>query len=1187
MNRLKQIITARWFITLAGVIALAILIWFVGPLIAIAGKTILASEISRLVTIMVLLLLWGFNNIRIQAQAKKQENELIEGLKEDNHKQLKETADEEVNILSERFDDALQVLKHTSTSKKGRQYLYELPWYVIIGPPGSGKTTALVNSGLNFPLSEKYGHEAIQGVGGTRNCDWWFTDEAVLIDTAGRYTTQDSHAQKDSQAWLGFLKLLRKHRKRRPLNGVLVAISIQDILTQTEQEKTAHINAIKSRLKELQNQLNIKFPVYLWFTKMDLISGFSEFFDDLGRDEREQVWGMTFKEEKQKHSELENTSGSEFSEQFKLLLNNLNERLLWRLNYERDQPRRRKIVEFPSQLEGIHDQIKDFIDQSFSVSRYHVRPNLRGVYFTSGTQEGMPIDRIMSKLMTDYDLDRPVIADNHCNGKSFFIKNLLQNVVFTEANLVGLNRRFENRILWLQRISYAAAISAATVSAVAWSTSFTMNERNIKAVQEQVGDYKNELGRLDKKDFYDVNQLLMRLTTADLVFPRNEQVPLSMQLGLYQGKDFHQNMHYAYQEQNRQLFLPALQQRLEEQIRLSMSQSDYLFEALKAYLMLSKPERLKKDFILQWMELDWSTHLSGEAELQAQYESHLKNLLSGGFEPVIVDSELVEQARAVLKKIPLDVQIYNRIKNEAKNTNDEAFTFSATVGPEMNMVFSGTTKAVPYLYTYDGYKEIFVKDSFKYVTETAQENWVLGTKKGDFTATDIALFNDKVKALYLEDYARYWKQALNSLQLNGFTTASQAINILTQITGPYSPFRGVIEQVAENTRLSQLPVDAKKLQENKALTSELTSRIGGRTGSMLRMIKRASDRKLINLPDKPTDIVEKQFFDLNRTIEQQNNRNSHLNNIMTALANLQGYLNNISSTMDDGETAYILARKRLTSGANDPVGRLKLLASRSPEPLRSWLKDVSKYSWDLILNESNKYLNSVYENNVLAFYDQSMKNRYPLYSKAGRETSLADFTAFFKPNGIEDSFFNTYIRDFVNTRRSPWTLKQFEGHSLKISNQALRQFERAEHIRRVFFKGKKDFPNVKYSLKPLYLDSNIARFEIKHGDQKVVYRHGPLIPNKMVWPGDTDFHEARIMFEDLNGDRVAYKEEGPWAFFRIMDNYELKKTRRNDRFVVDYVLEGKKAEFELIANSVSNPFGHNLLKRYRAPQRLN
>ena len=95
---------------------------------------------------------------------------------------------------------------------------------MIIGPPGCGKTTALVNSGLQFPLADQFGMKAIQGVGGTRNCDWWFTNEAVLLDTAGRYTTQDSYQEVDSAAWQGFLELLKKHRRRRPINGVLVAV---------------------------------------------------------------------------------------------------------------------------------------------------------------------------------------------------------------------------------------------------------------------------------------------------------------------------------------------------------------------------------------------------------------------------------------------------------------------------------------------------------------------------------------------------------------------------------------------------------------------------------------------------------------------------------------------------------------------------------------------------------------------------------------------------------------------------------------------------------------------------------------------------------------------------------------------------------------------------------------------------
>lgn len=89
-----------------------------------------------------------------------------------------------------------------------RQYLYQLPWYVIIGAPGAGKTTALVNSGLHFPLADRFGNQ-LRGVGGTRNCDWWFTNDAVLLDTAGRYTTQESQREEDAGEWQSFVALLK------------------------------------------------------------------------------------------------------------------------------------------------------------------------------------------------------------------------------------------------------------------------------------------------------------------------------------------------------------------------------------------------------------------------------------------------------------------------------------------------------------------------------------------------------------------------------------------------------------------------------------------------------------------------------------------------------------------------------------------------------------------------------------------------------------------------------------------------------------------------------------------------------------------------------------------------------------------------------------------------------------------
>ena len=132
------------------------------------------------------------------------------------------------------------------------------------------------------------------GVGGTRNCDWWFTDQAVLLDTAGRYTTQDSNSTVDKAAWLGFLDLLKKQRSRRPDRWRFHRH--QPVRPAAGQRGRARRPCCgdSPRIQELYTQLGVRFPIYLMLTKLDLVPGFMEFFDNLSKEDRAQVWGMTF-----------------------------------------------------------------------------------------------------------------------------------------------------------------------------------------------------------------------------------------------------------------------------------------------------------------------------------------------------------------------------------------------------------------------------------------------------------------------------------------------------------------------------------------------------------------------------------------------------------------------------------------------------------------------------------------------------------------------------------------------------------------------------------------------------------------------------------------------------------------------------------------------------------------------------
>src|SRR5258708_10084759 len=183
------------FVALVGMLMLALIIWLGGHYIAIGEAKPLDGVTGRLIAIIALMVLYTLLVTIKQLRSKKASQKLAAGAakQEESAGGAKgSAAGGEALQLRKRFEEATEALKK---SKKGGRNLYELPWYIIIGPPGSGKTTVLMNSGLNFPLAKAFGKEALRGVGGTRNCDWWFTDEAILLDTAGRYTTQDTGAQ--------------------------------------------------------------------------------------------------------------------------------------------------------------------------------------------------------------------------------------------------------------------------------------------------------------------------------------------------------------------------------------------------------------------------------------------------------------------------------------------------------------------------------------------------------------------------------------------------------------------------------------------------------------------------------------------------------------------------------------------------------------------------------------------------------------------------------------------------------------------------------------------------------------------------------------------------------------------------------------------------------------------------------
>ncbi|MCA9694245.1 MAG: type VI secretion system membrane subunit TssM, partial [Myxococcales bacterium] len=301
---------------------------------------------------------------------------LIRGLRAQAESQLSFTRPDlidEIGAMAEQFMGAVETLRSSHLGKQGSEALYAIPWYMIIGPPGSGKTTALRNSGLNFPLQAP--QAGIRGFAGTRNCEWWLTNDGVLIDTAGRYTADDDHDE-----WLAFLDLLRSYRPRRPIEGVLVGVAVDDLGGIGEEQIVDRARQIRARINEVMKRLQVVTPVYVLFTKCDLIPGFVELFGPMTRSQRAEIWGFTFPVEQR------GALGARFVECFARLTDAVEAHALRKLIDQRSVTGRARVACFGEQLRALGPNLGLFVNTLFTDNVYQETPILRGVYFTSGTQ---------------------------------------------------------------------------------------------------------------------------------------------------------------------------------------------------------------------------------------------------------------------------------------------------------------------------------------------------------------------------------------------------------------------------------------------------------------------------------------------------------------------------------------------------------------------------------------------------------------------------------------------------------------------------------------------------------------------------------------------------------------------------------------------------------------------------------
>ena len=1149
----------RAFLIFLGFVLLAIFIWIAGPYFEFADYRPLEPERTRIILFVVIVACWALARLVRRLRAYRVSDQLVAAVV---RQQAPEAPSAEAIQLRERFEEAVAALKG---SRRGGHSLYELPWYIIIGAPGSGKTTALLNSGLKFPLEQRVGKGALRGVGGTRNCDWWFTDEAVFLDTAGRYTTQDSDQASDAAGWAEFLALLKKYRQRRPLNGIILTISAQDLMTQGERERETHVEAARRRLEEVHRELGVQLPVYVMVTKCDLVAGFSEYFDDLTQEGRAQVWGVTFPYEQT----LSGEAAGRLPAEFDALMARLNAGVLARIDSDRDVRRRARIFGFPQQMAALRDALTQFVADVFASTRLDRRILLRGAYLTSGTQEGTPIDRLLGAIGRRYGLSSEAVIPPTGRGKAYFVERLLKGVLIGESGLAGVNRRLEMQKAAAQLGAYAALALVTVLGVVALSVSYGRNRGYVGDVDASLSNLPplpaNAATAPPEALLPRLDRLHEVVTTADR---HRASVPLSMRWGLYQGGSLGNAARDAYVRELDGTLLPRVAARIEARLAEFAAEPEKLYEYLRAYAMLAEPRHLDKDHLLAVAKLEWGAADNASPDAAARLSAHFRNLLdySPRLRRIGTNATVVAQACGTIRQASLPRIIYARLKRLFQEDRARVVRLDVAAGTGAERVIrrkSGTSlsEPVPSFFSRSVFQEVVTRHIPEVVKAFAVDDWVCPVGGG--AAPSAARLAVDVVDLYEREYIAAWDGVLQDIELVPFADAASTANALAILSGPASPLRGLFGAIAEQTNLVVPPAPAEP-QSGLAATARktITERLPGAATSTLGGLFGTQAEAGTSRP--PGALVTARFQRLHRMMEGE--PEAPIDRLLGRIAQMQQHL----------EALGPRARLDLSS---DPELRqimrgLQQEADTLPPAVGGIVGPIGRRAEAGMVAGAAGELEARYRQEVQGECAQLLSGRYPFEPGSQIDLPLRDFVTVFGHGGLFDTFYQENLEPLVDRSRRPWS---WRSGAVQASRGLLDRFERAQEVRDLFFRRGGEL-ELRFEVTILEMSSSARRFILEIDGQPFEYRK-PVRGVFASWPGQQGTASAATWYERYGGEpRLPFS--GPWSWFRLLAvAQEQRESDTRSRYTFSY--SGHLSRVAVEAASINNPFSNRNWQRFR------
>ncbi|MDD2058586.1 type VI secretion system membrane subunit TssM [Pseudomonas sp. GD03860] len=579
-------------------------------------------------------------------------------------------------------------------------------------------------------------------------------------------------------------------------------------------------------------------------------------------------------------------------------------------------------------------------------------------------------------------------------------------------------------------------------------------------------------------------------------------------------------------------WLPELVQAAEASLRRAADiDEQVLAHRLGLYLMLGGKAPFDAQALADWYA-DLHEGVSSGPQRQ-RLDGHLQRLrpLLAEAQPVALDSVLIDKVRAQLASQPLAQRLYDRLLAHLATDPLPAFSIVSGAGSEGLLWFTrrsgeAPTAGVPGVFSPAGYQLLHHKLEPFVIAELAREHRLMGLA----TALETGPVRDEVLARYHRGYIDSWQSFFDDLQVAGLEHAQDLPRHFQQLARPDSPFLALLRAASRQTTLDY-PEDA-------AGWMSLAQRQGLRLAGLGQG----------DVADSPgLHPVTEYFQALHQWAAAPEGGPA-------PSQPLQGALKDAGQFIQASQQALML---NTPLPANDALQRLNDAIEQVPGQLQPLLLDIAEASEYWLQQRRTQSLQASWLAEGQPLCTQALEGRYPFVRDASVDVTLEDFNNLFADDGVFNRYFEHHLAGQVDTTSSPWRLAD-PALALGPEHPEPGFFEAAAQVRKAFFRRGQNQARIDFEVTALTMSENIGHLALELGGTRLDYRHGPRVPAVYQWPGKVFGPGIRAEVTLLDGRTLVHKVEGPWAWFKWVDQAQRVPTQHPQVHHIVLAFEGNE-----------------------------